>query len=82
MGTQLPVELISVYSGEGVKQLYASLQPGRTYCLLGSSGVGKSSILNLLLGHRFQETKELSEATHKGKHTTTSRELMLLEMVQ
>ena len=79
MGTELPVVLISVYSGEGIKQLYASLQPGRTYCLLGSSGVGKSSILNVLLGRRFQQTKEVSEATHKGKHTTTSRELMLLE---
>jgi ribosome biogenesis GTPase len=55
------------------------LKSGKTYCLLGSSGVGKSSIINFLLGDKLLEVNEISEATNKGKHTTTHRELILLD---
>ena len=79
IGAKLPVMLLSVHTGEGMEQLRGSLRPGKTYCLLGSSGVGKSSILNALLENPRQVTKEVSESTQKGKHTTTSRELMLLK---
>ncbi len=54
------------------------LQPGKTLALLGSSGVGKSTILNGLLGVEKQKTSEVSEAVGKGRHTTTHRELFLL----
>ena len=54
------------------------LQPGRTFCLLGSSGVGKSTVLNAMLGHEVARTPEVRERDQKGKHTTTHRELFAL----
>lgn len=54
------------------------LEPGRTLALLGSSGVGKSTILNGLLGEEKQKIGAVSETLGKGRHTTTHRELFLL----
>lgn len=54
------------------------LQPRHTYILLGSSGVGKSTLLNSLLGYRLQEEGTTSTSNRKGKHTTTARHLILL----
>jgi ribosome biogenesis GTPase len=54
------------------------LLPGHTYILLGSSGVGKSTLLNSLLGYKLQEEGGTSTANSKGKHTTTARHLVLL----
>ncbi|WP_341842842.1 ribosome small subunit-dependent GTPase A [Chitinophaga caseinilytica] len=54
------------------------LLPGHTYILLGSSGVGKSTLVNSLLGHDLQETGATSSANSKGKHTTTTRQLVQL----
>ncbi|MFB6456197.1 ribosome small subunit-dependent GTPase A [Chitinophaga sp. Hz27] len=54
------------------------LLPGHTYILLGSSGVGKSTLLNNLLGYKLQEESATSTANNKGKHTTTARQLVLL----
>lgn len=54
------------------------LSKGRTVTLIGSSGVGKSSILNQLLGDEYQWTDDVNELTGKGRHTTTARELIIL----
>ena len=64
---------------DGIKSLNAFLEKGKTYCLIGSSGVGKSSIINSLLGGEIIKTNEISDSTNKGKHTTTYRELILLK---
>ena len=51
---------------------------GHTYCLLGSSGVGKTTLLNSIVGEGLYETKTVSKKDSKGRHTTTSRELIQL----
>jgi ribosome biogenesis GTPase len=73
----VPVHPVSNVTGEGVEALDAHLRPGRTVVLLGSSGVGKSSLLNRLAGSELMQTRELaSDGT--GRHTTTHRELVRL----
>ena len=54
------------------------LVPGRTIALLGSSGVGKSTLVNRLVGHDLQRTRAVRESDHKGRHTTTHRQLIVL----
>jgi ribosome biogenesis GTPase len=66
---------VSIHSGAGMDELRALAGPGRTAVLLGSSGVGKSSLLNALLG-TAQETREI-RADERGRHTTTRRELFV-----
>ncbi len=66
---------VSVRSGAGMDELRALGGPGRTAVLLGSSGVGKSSLLNALLGTSL-ETREI-RADERGRHTTTRRELFV-----
>lgn len=61
----------------GLDTLAPWLQPGRTVALLGSSGVGKSTLTNRLLGAEVQLTSDLSNANYKGRHTTTRRELLV-----
>jgi ribosome biogenesis GTPase len=73
----LPVHPISNLSGAGLELLEPYLQPGRTAVLLGSSGVGKSSLLNRLAGHELMRTREVA-ADGTGRHTTTHRELVRL----
>lgn len=55
------------------------LKSGNTYCLLGSSGVGKTTLLNSILGNEEFETQSISKIQSKGRHTTTSRQLIRLE---
>lgn len=62
----------------GYSELEEHIVVGKTYCLLGSSGVGKSTILNGLLGKEAMSTGAISNAVNKGKHTTTHRELIVL----
>jgi len=72
------VETLSALDGAGIDMVRALVPPGRTACLLGSSGAGKSTILNGLMGGERQRTGETSETTGKGRHTTTHRELLLI----
>jgi ribosome biogenesis GTPase len=73
-----PVFLVSAKTGEGLEALEASFRKGQTIVLLGSSGVGKSTLVNRLLQEERQSTHEVRESDSRGRHTTTSRELFLL----
>jgi len=73
-----PVLALSALSGDGLLALPALLAPGETAALIGSSGVGKSTILNRLLGQERQRTHVVRAADDRGRHTTTSRELFVM----
>lgn len=69
---------LSAADGSGFDDLAPWLRPGRTVALLGSSGVGKSSIINRLVGEDVARTAEVREDDSRGRHTTTHREMVLL----
>ena len=73
-----PLLTISALTGDGLDRLAPYLAPGRTVAFIGSSGVGKSTLLNALAGEEWQATQEIQEWSGKGRHTTTSRELVML----
>jgi len=73
-----PVELISAKNRAQVERLKVYSHPGETLAFLGSSGVGKSTIINALLDEERQKVAAVSAAVGKGRHTTTHRELFLL----
>ena len=75
----IPILATSVIKEDGIDALKKAIIPEQIHCLLGSSGVGKSSLINRLLGKELLKTKEISTQTKKGKHTTTHRELFVLE---
>jgi len=77
-GVTAPVLTLSNVTREGVDELKGVLSPGKTYCFVGSSGVGKSTIINGLVGRDVLETKVVS-GTGEGRHTTVRRELIVLE---
>jgi ribosome biogenesis GTPase / thiamine phosphate phosphatase len=64
---------------ENIDTILSLLTPGSTYCLIGSSGVGKTTLLNTILGDQQFETQTVSKIQSKGRHTTTSRQLVRLE---
>ena len=66
-------------SQENIGSIIDSLKSGFTYCLLGSSGVGKTTLLNSILGKEAFETQPVSNIQSKGRHTTTTRQLVQLE---
>ncbi|UCE08739.1 MAG: ribosome small subunit-dependent GTPase A [bacterium] len=70
---------ISNVTDDGIKALQKELQSCKTYCLLGSSGVGKTTLLNKLLGEQRFDVNEVREKDSKGKHTTTTRQLIQLK---
>jgi ribosome biogenesis GTPase len=72
-----PVIAVSNVTGEGLDELRVHLRPGVTAALLGSSGVGKSTLVNKLVGEELLETREIRD-DGKGRHTTTRRELIQL----
>lgn len=72
----VPVCWISATTGDGLKSLKPYLNPGQTVALLGSSGVGKSTLANRLLGQDRQEIGATRTEDGKGRHTTTRRELL------
>lgn len=69
---------LSVKTGEGTAELLAYLSPGKTVVLLGSSGVGKSSLINFLMEKEVMAVKDIREDDSKGRHTTTHRQLFML----
>jgi len=70
---------LSAYSNEGVSALAELIENGMTVAFVGSSGVGKSTLINSLLGKDCQSTSHISQNNSKGRHTTTRRELIVLE---
>jgi len=71
-----PVHVVSAKTGEAISELYTYCRKGETVLLTGASGVGKSTIVNCLLGEERQQVREKSSAANKGRHTTTSREII------
>ena len=72
----VPIRAVSAREGTGFDSLTPLLEAGKTVALIGSSGVGKSTIVNHLLGFERQATGEVREDDQRGRHTTTSRELI------
>ena len=73
-----PVRIVSPKHDQGVDLVAAYLPAGCTGALLGSSGVGKSTIINRLVGRDVQKTRDIRESDSKGRHTTSHRELVFL----
>jgi ribosome biogenesis GTPase len=69
---------ISSLSGEGLAEVRRFVRPCRTLAFIGSSGVGKSTLVNTLAGEEWMPTQEIQSWSGKGRHTTTSRELVML----
>ncbi|MFL5953332.1 MAG: ribosome small subunit-dependent GTPase A [Gaiellaceae bacterium] len=74
----VPVLAVSAKSGAGLDEFRTWLEPNRTAVLLGSSGVGKSTIVNALVGEELLPTQEVRADDQMGRHTTTRRELILV----
>ncbi|MGH7491423.1 MAG: ribosome small subunit-dependent GTPase A [bacterium] len=74
----VPVLIMSATQNLGVEEIREYLQAGKTGALLGSSGVGKSTLVNQLVGTEKQKVKEVRETDARGRHTTTYRELIML----
>ncbi|MBZ4420600.1 ribosome small subunit-dependent GTPase A [Myxococcus sp. RHSTA-1-4] len=74
----VPVVALSSHTGEGVEALRSLLPAGKTGALLGSSGVGKSTLVNRLMGEELLATQAVRGEDSKGRHTTTHRELFVL----
>jgi ribosome biogenesis GTPase len=77
-GITPPVITLSNIPQDGMGDLRQLMLPAKTYCFVGSSGVGKSTLINRLLGHELLQTSTVS-GTGEGRHTTVRRELILLE---
>ncbi|MBN2479080.1 MAG: ribosome small subunit-dependent GTPase A [Parachlamydiales bacterium] len=69
----------SAITNEGLAELRKHIEKGKTYCFLGSSGVGKSSLINNLIGETRIKTGDIGKHTSRGKHVTTSREMYIIE---
>ncbi len=74
-----PIITISAVTGLGFDKLDPIIQKGETFALFGSSGVGKSTIINRLLGYERQRVNTIIEKRGRGKHTTTQREMVFLD---
>ncbi len=74
----VPVVALSNLTGEGIEDVLQYVRPGSTVALIGESGTGKSTLINRLLGSETQETRDTRESDGMGRHTTVSRELILL----
>lgn len=77
-GIKIKILTLSNTTGEGLDEVSAFIQASKTYCLLGSSGVGKSSLMNQLLGEQTFVTQPVS-ASGEGRHTTVRRHLVVLK---
>lgn len=74
----IPVHAISSFTGLGLEELNAYLIPGKSVVFMGMSGVGKSSLLNVLVGEDVMKVQEIREMDSRGRHTTTHRQLFML----
>jgi ribosome biogenesis GTPase / thiamine phosphate phosphatase len=74
----IPVHVVSARTGQGMEEVERLCIPGQTLVMLGSSGVGKSTLTNRLLGQSLQKVNEVRASDGRGRHTTTSRELFAL----
>jgi len=74
----VPIHLVSASNDKGLTSLEPYLSPGRTSSMVGSSGAGKSTLVNRLYGKTIQLTGSISTHVGKGKHTTTSRDLIMM----
>jgi len=77
--TNVPVMAISNENQNGYEALKQIIEKGKTYCMLGSSGVGKSTLVNNLSGRTIMRTDAISDSTNKGRHVTSHREMIVLE---
>ncbi|MBN1340950.1 MAG: ribosome small subunit-dependent GTPase A [Bacteroidales bacterium] len=75
----VPVITISNETQAGYDRIRLAIKKGKTYCMLGSSGAGKSSLLNNLSGATLMRTGAISRSTNRGRHVTSHRELIVLE---
>ncbi|KKR37128.1 MAG: hypothetical protein UW46_C0005G0035 [Candidatus Yanofskybacteria bacterium GW2011_GWF1_44_227] len=77
--SDVDIIVASTVAEQGLDELMNYIKGGKTYCFLGSSGVGKSSLINKLLKKDEIETREIGQSTGRGRHTTTVREMYFLE---
>ncbi|HET9571002.1 MAG TPA: ribosome small subunit-dependent GTPase A [Bacteroidales bacterium] len=75
----VPIIAISNDTQNGYNAINSYIEKGKTYCLLGSSGVGKSTLINNLTGKMAMKTDSISKSTNKGRHITSHRELFVLD---
>lgn len=75
----IDIILTSTLDNDGLRELENYIKKGKTYCFLGSSGVGKSSLINNLIGEEIIETSDISSYSDRGKHTTTGRQMYFLD---
>jgi ribosome biogenesis GTPase / thiamine phosphate phosphatase len=74
----IPVHTMSAVTGQGVDELKKYIAPGKTITFIGSSGVGKSTIINQIIGEEVMEVGDVRDADKRGRHTTTHRQLIPL----
>lgn len=79
LSDKMPVIITSIYSPETINILHRYIRYGETIVLTGSSGVGKSSLINALCNKEVLDTSPVSDSTGKGKHTSTRREMVLID---
>lgn len=77
--TNIDIILTSTVCNEGLNDLSNYVEKDKTYCFLGSSGVGKSSLINKLIGEEIIKTGNISDYSDRGKHTTTGRQMYFLK---
>ncbi|MBQ9459001.1 MAG: ribosome small subunit-dependent GTPase A [Oscillospiraceae bacterium] len=75
---KIRVHAVSALLGTGMEELKEYFAPGKTICLMGSSGVGKSTLINAIAGEEIMKTGEIRQSDDKGRHTTTHRQLIKL----